>query len=384
EGPLALLIPPAALALGLWLRARGSVAERLGALLAAAACLILACTELAFLQDFLRGGEWQRMNTVFKFGIQAWVLVALGVGAGLPEVLAWVRARRTIVPVAWAGAMAGLLAISLAYVPLGLVARVNERFPGGPPPTGTLDGLAYMQTGVYNWPDPEDSIVLRYDYDAIRWLLANVRGTPVIAEAPLGYYREGGMRVSSYTGLPTLVGAHQAEQRAPEAVAERARQADALYRSEDIEETLALLRQLRVQYVYLGQLEEVVYGPAPRAKFEELARRGELEVAYLNERVVIYRVVTPPPGAGDAEGREASQARRPALSREAYRLEALPHPDPSPKGAAARSEACPLRRAGRNRRRGIGVRIPNGAIDTAPTFPIIGLWTPRAARLAGR
>jgi uncharacterized membrane protein len=119
-----------------------------------------------------------------------------------------------------------------------------------------------------------------------------VRGTPVIAEAPLGYYREGGMRVSSYTGLPTLVGAHQLEQRPAAQVSERVSQADALYRMEDPDATLALMRQLRVQYVYFGQLEEAVYGAASRAKFEELVRRGDLKVVYENERVRIYRVVS--------------------------------------------------------------------------------------------
>ncbi len=290
EAPIALLLPPMVLGLALWLR-RGRMEERLGGLLAAGGCLILAGTELAFLADFLQGGEWERMNTVFKFGIQAWLLLAVGLSAGLPEVLEWVR-RRGFLPGAWAVAMVALVAISLAYVPLGVAARVNERFPGGPPPTGTLDGLAYMHTGVYRWPDEEHPIVLRYDYEAIRWLLENVRGTPVIAEAPLGYYREGGMRVSSYTGLPTLVGAHQLEQRPAAQVSERASQADALYRMDDPEATLALMRQLRVRYVYFGQLEEVVYGATSGAKFEELVRRGELEVAYGNDRVRIYRVVS--------------------------------------------------------------------------------------------
>ncbi len=290
EAPIALLIAPVVLGLALWLRRRASMEERLGGLLMAAGCVVLAGTELAFLADFLQGGEWERMNTVFKFGIQAWLLLAVGLSAGLPEVLDWVR-RRGFLPGAWAVAMVALVAISLAYVPLGVAARVHERFPGGPPPTGTLDGLAYMRTGVYRWPDEEHPIVLRHDYEAIGWLLANVRGTPVIAEAPLGYYREGGMRVSSYTGLPTLVGAHQSEQRPAEVVSERASQADALYRMGDPGATLALMRQLRVQYVYFGQLEEVVYGAASRAKFDELVHRGELEVAYENEGVRIYRVV---------------------------------------------------------------------------------------------
>ncbi len=271
--------------------------ERTAALLAAWGCAILLGIEYVYLADFLQDGEWRRMNTVFKFGMQAWVLLALASAVGLAVMWgqlhrAW-EGRRRALRLGWTATLVGLLAVSLAYVPLGVSARVRERFPGGRPPTGTLDGLAYMQTGVYHWPDEEHSIELRYDYEAIRWLLENVRGAPVIAEAPLGYYREGGMRVSSYTGLPTLVGAHQNEQRPAELVAERTAQAERLYRSTDIQETLALLRELRVRYVYLGQLEEVHYGPWVRAKFDEMVRRGELEVAYSNPRVVIYACDSP-------------------------------------------------------------------------------------------
>ena len=67
--------------------------------------------------------------------------------------------------------------------------------------------------GRYTWPDENHPIDLWGDYEAIRWLQENVPGTPVLAEAPIGYYREFGVRVSSFTGLPTLVGMHESEQR---------------------------------------------------------------------------------------------------------------------------------------------------------------------------
>jgi len=37
-------------------------------------------------------------------------------------------------------------------------------------------------------------------------------------------------------------------------------------------------------------LERTVYDPAGLAKFDEMVQRGELEVAYENERVKIYKV----------------------------------------------------------------------------------------------
>ena len=295
EAAVGLLVPLAALGVDLWLRPDARRAERLAGLVGAWGCLIVVGTELFYLADFLQGSEWQRMNTVFKFGLQAWVLMALAAGVGVTALVAAkprgqpLPAKRRGWRAAWTAALAGLAAISLAYVPLGTAARVNERFPGGPPPVGTLDGLAYMRTGAYHWPDQAHTIALSYDSDAIHWLLDHVHGTPVIAEAPLGYYREGGLRVSSYTGLPTLVGAHQNEQRPPDLVAQRQSLAERLFQSASVQETLDLMQQLRVQYVYFGQLETIEFGAASRAKFDAMVRAGQLQVAYENPQVVIYR-----------------------------------------------------------------------------------------------
>jgi uncharacterized membrane protein len=172
---------------------------------------------------------------------------------------------------------------------LGTPARVMDRFPGARPPIGTLDGMAFMTVGRYTWPDENHPIDLWGDYEAIRWLQANVPGTPVLAEAPIGYYREFGVRVSSFTGLPTLVGMHESEQRYGWQVGPRSTQARNLYMISDVPRTMELLRDLNVEYVYLGPLERVEYHGAP-AKFEGMAQAGLIEVVYQNELVTIYRV----------------------------------------------------------------------------------------------
>ena len=291
EWVLAVLLPLMALAADLCLRPDAQPAERLAGLLAFTGSAILAVTELFFLSDFMRGSEWQRMNTVFKFGIQAWVLLALAAAAGLPVLWAWLtRSRGEGRRLAWAFAVLFCGVTALAYMPLAVNARVRERFPGGPPPVGTLNGLAYMQTGVYDWPDQQHPIALRYDLEAIQWLLTHVQGNPVIAEAPIGYYREGGDRIAAYTGLPNLVGMHENEQRPAQIVNERTALAESIYRSSDLDETLSILRQLQVRYVYVGQLEEAAYGPDVRYKFDALVSRGDLTVAYQNPAVMIYEV----------------------------------------------------------------------------------------------
>jgi hypothetical protein len=129
----------------------------------------------------------------------------------------------------------------------------------------------------------------------------------VLAEAKIGYYREGGMRVASYTGLPLpLGGLHQNEQRWPDQVGQR----DGLYmefwNTPDPARAWQLIQELDISYIYIGQLEQTLYNPqltgslmqwgvtfyAPDGigKFDELAAQGRLSVVYENERTRIYRV----------------------------------------------------------------------------------------------
>ena len=54
------------------------------------------------------------------------------------------------------------------------------------------------------------------------------------------------------------------------------------------------MRQLRVGYVYLGPLERLLFRPESLHKFDVLAEQGELETAYQNQQVTIYRVVAAP------------------------------------------------------------------------------------------
>ncbi|MGI5916970.1 MAG: DUF2298 domain-containing protein [Anaerolineae bacterium] len=278
----ALLIPLLALSAVCLLAARDAAAlvQRLALFVALG---ILSGIEFVTMRDFLAGGEWARMNTVFKFSIQAWVLLGITGGSALPALWrGWGRGLR--------GVFIVLLAASLLYPLLAVSARVEERFPGERPPRNTLDGTAYMTVGVYHWPDEDHSIVLRHDREALAWLWENVRGTPVIVEAALGYYREGGLRVSSYTGLPTLVGAHQREQRPWDLVDAREQDAVAIYTTTDEEHLFDLLTRHRVRYIYVGSLERIVYPERGVAKFERLADAGRLSRVYRNEGVVIYEV----------------------------------------------------------------------------------------------
>ncbi len=255
--------------------------------------LILLGVEFFFLRDFLGGGEYYRMNTLFKFYIQVWVIFGLVSAVMLPRLWQWGENWSLWGQLLWRGAFAVLLLATLIYPVLGTRTRVDDRFPGdiNRPPIGTIDGLAYMTVGTFEWPAGH-SIQLHYDYEAIRWLQDNVPGTPVIAEAKVGYYREGGMRVAAYTGLPSILGGlHQNEQRYPWQVGDRDFVVSEFWSSPDPARTLELIDQLGISYIYIGQIERIIHGASIQDKFEQLRAQEELELVFENEQTKIYRVV---------------------------------------------------------------------------------------------
>jgi len=214
---LVLMVPLLVLATALMLQDGWSEERRYVLFLVFTGCLILVGIEFFYLKDHLDGDTqgWWRMNTLFKFYLQVWMMFGLAVGASLPGLWRALgqRARLPVAAAVWRILMVALLFSAFLYPLLGTPARVLDRFPGERPAWGTLDGMAFMTVGRYTWPDENHPIELWGDYEAIRWLQENVPGTPILAEAPVGYYREFGVRASSFTGLPTLVGMHESEQR---------------------------------------------------------------------------------------------------------------------------------------------------------------------------
>jgi YYY domain-containing protein len=289
---LALLLPLLVLFAFLVVRREARLEESFVALMGFLAVGILLGSELVFLKDFLQGGDYYRMNTIFKFYTQAWVLLGVVSGVSLPALWGCFSSiRRRWLRYAWRGAFLFLLGSSFIFLFLGTWQRVDDRFPGPRPALGTLDGSAFMSVGSYTWPDDSNRIQLVYDYQAINWFLENVKGTPVVAEAPLAYYREFGVRVASYTGLPTLLGAHQNEQRYDWQVGPRSDDANALYQTTDLEETQQLVSRMNVSYIYVGQLERYVYASGGLEKFEELRNLGELALVYESPGVKVYQVL---------------------------------------------------------------------------------------------
>ncbi|HET92366.1 MAG TPA: hypothetical protein ENN99_16750 [Chloroflexi bacterium] len=241
---------------------------------ASAAFALLLCVTGALLAlgveyVYLRDHFGTRMNTVFKFYFQAWVLWGIAAAFGVVAFLR--RDGRRVGEWLMMGAAGLLVCAGLVYPVLAVQARAREY--GGQP---TLDGTAYL---AETHPG---------DYAAIAWLNETVQGTPTILESPGDHFKAYGYegRVSAHTGLPTLLGwgGHEHQWRGNyDEPARREHDIEMLYTSLRADQVFTLLNAYHIRYVYVGPLERTRYAPAGLAKFA-----GLLEPVYQTDSVTIY------------------------------------------------------------------------------------------------
>ena len=193
---------------------------------------------------YLRDSFGVRMNTIFKFYYQAWVMLGCASAYGLWWVLnpgrSYVnRAGRIF---AQAGA-ATLVAAGLVYPLMAIPSRTNS-FQSIP----DLNGASMF---AHNNPD---------DWAAIQWLRSNAdlsNGVPVILETPGRSYTYEG-RISAFTGLPTVLGwaIHESQWRGNyDEQGKREPDIATIYSTTDVNQALDLLHKWDVKYVILGATE---------------------------------------------------------------------------------------------------------------------------------
>ena len=241
--------------------------------------------------DFVRvEGDIERMNSVFKFYMQVWVLLAIAAAY-----LTWrmagtlfrgpVEARK--VRRLWLTGLAALVLSAGVFTVLGTQDRLRDRFDANAVAL-SLDGLAYAEGATYF--DQKGPIDLEADLEGIRWLRENVQGSPVVLEGNTPLYRWGG-RVSVHTGLPSVIGWswHQQQQRwgYRDQVDRRVRDVDRIYSTSDPSEAVDLLSQYGVRYVYVGQVERLYYSETGISKFED-ALKSHLTPVFRTDEVTIY------------------------------------------------------------------------------------------------
>lgn len=258
-----------------------------------AAALAITCgVELVVLE-----GDMDRMNTVFKFYVQAWSYFAVAAGVGLGWLVAQLWNAKRVLRGVWFGVLGLLVAGGLLYTIEGSYFKIIDRMSDKAP--RTLDGMTYMEYSThYDGASTELALNmdLSEDYLAIRWMQENVKGSPVIVEANLVEYRWGS-RFTIYTGLPGVVGWnwHERQQRGAftdEVVWERVKAIGEFYNTDDTALAMQFLKKYNVTYVIVGQLERAFYLPAGIAKFERMAQAGQLKAVFTVGQTTIYEVLS--------------------------------------------------------------------------------------------
>ena len=226
------------------------------------AAIMLLGTEVVFLDDVFHS----RMNTVFKFHENAWLLAALASGVGLALIGRFTLRARWIV-----AACAAVFLIAGMVYPLSAIAtRLRERPPDGP----NLDGIAFLS------PD---------DRAAVRWLSDQngPRGRVVIAEGVGDEYDSAAAAMSTYSGAATVVGwaGHELQWRGPlPELGSRQSDLAALYRDAPVDAIRAILDRYGVRFVVVRDVERKKYGDTVTSRFD-----GVLAVAFRAGSTVIYR-----------------------------------------------------------------------------------------------
>jgi YYY domain-containing protein len=222
--------------------------------------------EVVYLRDAFAGSPNYRMNTIFKFGYQAWFLFAIAAGCGAFWSKRWLSpASRPV----WLGGLAVLVACAGIYTVAGTYSREGG-FRGG----RTLDGLQWLQIQA-----PGDAA-------AIRWLNGHVQGAPTLLEAVGSDYDPAGhARVSTFTGLPAVLGwpGHEAQWAHDQGT--RQQDVATLYSTTDLSVSRALLARYDVQYVFVGSLERADFPPAGLAKFGQMGT-----AVYSSGGTTVYRI----------------------------------------------------------------------------------------------
>ncbi len=215
---------------------------------------------------YLRDNFNYRINTIFKFYFQAWMVLSLaaayGVAVLLQNLQSWSKRIFSVV-------FAIVLIVGLTYPALGFANKTNNFKP---PFFGySLDDFDRVKA-----ENPDEAA-------AIEWLRLAPDG--IVAEAVGGAYSSYG-RIANYTGLPTVLGwdNHEGQWRDSLLIGNRRQDIETLYTTSDGLTAQNIIAQYNIRYIYIGGLERSTY-PVDEGKFNSL-----FKIVFQQGNVTIYEV----------------------------------------------------------------------------------------------
>jgi YYY domain-containing protein len=255
--------------------------------------LVLLGTVLVLTPDFvyLRDQFGWRLNTIFKFYYQAWLLFSIAASFGVAVLLQKLRGRWNM---SYRVGLAVVLFMALIYPVLGLSTKtVNFQVPafvqnleaartsGDKTPwltaakVWTLDGGEFYQN---MYPD---------DMAAAVWLRSQPDGNIVEATRQDASYHGEICLISTYSGLPTVLGwpGHESQWRGTyDGLQQRLDDIKHLYETANWDEAKQILSLYDIRYVYVGTQERSIY------HVNELKFQTYLKPVFQQGQVVIYQV----------------------------------------------------------------------------------------------
>ena len=216
---------------------------------------------------YLRDNFGYRINTIFKFYYQAWELLSIAAAFGVAVMFSELRGMASK---GYAITMVLVIAAGLAYPAFSLPTKTNN-FKIDNPAQRTLDGSAYLAT------------YMAEDYQAIQFMKGLAPG--VVAEAVGGQYSEYA-RVSTYTGMPAVLGwpGHETQWRDAALLGSRESDIETLYSTNDWTTAKSIIDRYSIRYIYVGGLERNTY------HVNEEKFNNYLKAVYRQGNTTIYEV----------------------------------------------------------------------------------------------
>ena len=226
-------------------------------ILYALAVYLLFAAELFFVHDLFGN----RMNTVFKFYYQAWIVLSMVGGYGA---YVWWKHHPTLVGIAKWGSRTAIgvvivIIISSLYFPVASAVSKTDASGLGP----DLDGLSFMKAR------DEDELNVIRDISKIS------EPDDVLVEAVGGSYSEYA-RISGSTGVPTPLGWEFHEKQwhgNTDLLSDRKSDVETLYTTDDRTELDEIIDKYSLTMVVVGPRERSTYGNIDMTLFDTIGDR---------------------------------------------------------------------------------------------------------------